>query len=972
MKKIKKLIVFVWVTLCLFAVTVNADFKQSYPVTVTDSDGRAVELFVTGDEFVSVLHDGDGYVMTYSDAGDLEYARLEDGIIVACGDEPALKYDMIPESYFTEERERVISELEAEGIAFPGRGTQLFSSDAQVKEFKGNGTVIVVPVAFSGGSTDFVGLTKSVENACEYFNEVSYGKLSLDYMDVSEGGEIYVSPRAEGYFQERSSSNTSGYSGTSQRMSRENELVKSALEFYGLPSRTTDSPIDVNGDGDNDFLVFVYNTKMELAWDTLLWPHQIQYTYDKYSVFGKGVRSWIFVPRASDDSTLCHEMYHAIGAPDLYGYTDGYNYIGMWDIMDCGNGTMLTHMKYHYGGWIDEIPEINSAGRYTINPAGEPEDNCYKIPINSEEYYIVEYRNRYSGRINYLDMWRQWHNEGLLITRVNSRLIGSGNMEAYENGAEIELVRHPALGMNTVLGTVLPEFSPDGGFDRGLASGGTDNKTVIRNIKENADGTLSFDVSFDGTAEVEYKLLDNYTVGASFVYDSNNKPYCKLAVYKVTTDSSGNNKYTLDQGNYGIRYVFLTGRETSANSVEYLDYSQPFPVSKSGMVWAYIVDSDGIRRGDASQITLHYSVPGINTARGIREYEYDVSKFYSGTGHKLVGMSFEAGEKYTGKLNMDELITFDVDGVEYRFLSQDVQGAKLSFSADKVAITAGDGSEAYMTGLYFSDYIENSRILFDISNGRKSIFENAVTVEPGGSISMSVPGGFAGEIRYTTDGTEPTAESQLYTGPITVSDDVEILAASVLDGKVIYKESLKVYVQEDYREYSVAELNSIFKNSGSAIASGSGKYIKIAYTKGEGTLILRDDRWLNVKKIVNPSESGVLYIEAAENIYVREASGDNIRLSVVDSNNQIDLTVLENTQTGINVAMHNFAEAAEFTLVAASYQGERMQNAEEVQVAVAPGATEYKDVAVSGESIKVFCIKSLTDTEPLGRAYTRE
>jgi len=562
MKPIIKLLAFISVAMCIFTTVVNADFKENHPVTLTDADGKIIELYVTGDEYVNVLHDSDGYVMICTDSGYYEYAKLEDGTLVACGNAPCMKYDQLPESYFVEERERVISELEAEGLVIPGRSAELFSAGASVKEFKGSGTIVVVPIAFSGGSCDFVGLTKSVENACEYFKEVSYGKLSLDYIDVSDGGEIFVSSKGENYYQERSLSNLSGYYNTDQRMARENALVKDALDFYGLSGKTTDSCVDVNGDGANDFLVFVYNTVGDLVWNSLLWPHQIQYTYDKYSVYGKGVRSWIFVPRSADDTTLCHEMYHAIGAPDLYGYTDQYNYLGMWDIMDSGNGTMLTHMKYHYGGWIDEIPEITTAGTYTINPACMQEGNCYKIPINDDEYYVVEYRNRYSGKVNYLDMWRQWHNEGLLITRVNSSRIGSGNMEAYENGTEITLVRHPALGVNSILGTVLPEFSPESGFDRVLSSGATDDRTVIKNIKENADGTLSFDVSFDGASQMGYETLDNHVVRASFVYDSANKPYCKLAVYKVTADSSGNKSYTLVENTYGIKYVFLTGRES--------------------------------------------------------------------------------------------------------------------------------------------------------------------------------------------------------------------------------------------------------------------------------------------------------------------------------------------------------------------------------------------------------------------------
>ena len=41
--------------------------------------------------------------------------------------------------------------------------------------------------------------------------------------------------------------------------------------------------------------------------------------------------------------TLCHEMFHALGAPDLYHYDDnGLNIspAGSWDLMESGGGHM--------------------------------------------------------------------------------------------------------------------------------------------------------------------------------------------------------------------------------------------------------------------------------------------------------------------------------------------------------------------------------------------------------------------------------------------------------------------------------------------------------------------------------------------------------------------------------------------------------------------------------------------------------
>jgi len=98
---------------------------------------------------------------------------------------------------------------------------------------------------------------------------------------------------------------------------------------------------------------------------------------------------------------LCHEMFHSLGAPDLYHYPPMGNYpVGEWDIMEITTEppqSMGAYMKFKYGKWIDEIPVINTSGFYEINPLQSGDNNiCYKIPIpeTSQEYILVEYRQK--------------------------------------------------------------------------------------------------------------------------------------------------------------------------------------------------------------------------------------------------------------------------------------------------------------------------------------------------------------------------------------------------------------------------------------------------------------------------------------------------------------------------------------------------------------------------------------------------
>lgn len=961
----KRLIYILAIFLLIFQTIALADYKERERLKLSDASGEIHELFVTGDEYVRILHDEYEYVMTLTEDGYYEYARLENGILVPNGKDKVLKLSDIPSEYFENEREKIFSAMREEGLAVPGENAKLFSQTFEQKVFKGEGTVIVVPIAFNGGSKVFSGLSQTVENACDFFYEVSGGNLVLDYLDVSEEKGLFTSSQKELYYHPWSFSNPIGYSNYSTQISREKALVREALEFYGIRNESIDSPTDVDGDGFNDFLVFVYNAEYDTAWESLLWPHQTVFEVAQHYVFGKKVDRWIFVENNGKDTTLCHEMYHAIGAPDLYDYNGSYSYMGMWDLMENGNGAILTYMRYRYGGWIDEIPEITESGTYTLNPAFLESDNCYKIPINNNEYYVLEYRTRFSGKINQLDNWRQWHNEGLLITRVDERYSGEGNMYSDNVRNEINLVKHPALGVNSILGAVLPEFSPESGFDRTLQSGGIDDRTVIKNIRENSDGTLSFDVSFDGIGEESYQPLDDVEIKASLLQDSNGNVYCKLDAYDVIGNSDGTVSYQ-QTNDYGMKFIYLTGNENSANTYQYTSYRGPFGINSSGVLWAYLTDENGTRIGKPYYTYVHYNLPAINTAKNIFSWEYDTSKIFQESNVKWKTITFEGGDKFVGKLNMDRVITFTVDGDEYELLTEDIQGKRLIFDADVVNIEADLGSEVNMKRIDYQDFEDKRTVNFDSKKGKRSLFEDAHTMMPDDELSLEVFGDFTGEIRYTIDGTRPDNDSSLYTEPLDINEDTVIRCSVVENGAVVSERSFKLYVHSDYRNYSMDELNRVFKYSGTSLPDGNGKYIKIVYTPGEGELILRNSQWQWVKKISSPNETGVVYIPADDEIYVQEAYGNNITLSIVGSENQIDLTVFDDA-----VGVHNFGEEGKFQIVTAEFSDDRLVTAETTNVSPTLGSTEYLPYTKTENTVKVFCFDSLAGMKPMGISIRR-
>jgi hypothetical protein len=123
---------------------------------------------------------------------------------------------------------------------------------------------------------------------------------------------------------------------------------------------------------------------------------------------------------------LAHEMFHALGAPDLYHYSsDGLAPVGAWDVMENTQNPpqhMGCYMKATYGLWISSIPVLSTPGTYTLNPLTSSTNNCYKIasPNSATEYFVVEYR-RATGPFE-----GSLPGTGLLVYRINT-LVSEGN-----------------------------------------------------------------------------------------------------------------------------------------------------------------------------------------------------------------------------------------------------------------------------------------------------------------------------------------------------------------------------------------------------------------------------------------------------------------------------------------------------------------------------------------------------------------
>ncbi len=445
----------------------HAAYLQNVPVTVYQPGGDELNIFASGNEYNNWLHDKNATIIVQnSDTGYYVYAIKKNDVlyisdhVVNSIDPATLK----PNDYAKSKRNY------ATPVNSYRTGSPLNVN--KIKQAPKTGAInnIVIFIRFSDETefTESISSYDSMFNSTasgynsmkNYFVEASYNQLTIStsfYPLTTSTVLSYQDTQPRSYYQPyNASTNPTGYSGDSQRTTREHILLKKAVDAI-----SSQVPADIIIDGDNDG--FVDNVCFIVkggptGWSSLLWPHMWSlYSQDAF-INGKQVQTFNFQLQTSLASSgvgvLCHEMFHSLGSPDLYHYTNnGINPVYKWGLMGYDSNPprhMLSYMKHRYGLWINSIPEITSTGTYTLNPLVSPLNNCFKIasPNSTTEYFVLEYR-RATGPFE-----SSLLGSGLLVYRINTGKDGQGNADGPPD--EVYIYRPD--------GTVSVNGSPDSAY----------------------------------------------------------------------------------------------------------------------------------------------------------------------------------------------------------------------------------------------------------------------------------------------------------------------------------------------------------------------------------------------------------------------------------------------------------------------------------------------------------------------------
>ncbi len=450
-----------------FVLTATAAPIFNAPAVRLQPNGDTLRCLLSGDEYYHRLHDAAGYTIVqnprtgywvYADTvhtGEDRWQVVATGFVAGKVDPAAVGLNPnigIDRHDWAQRQQR---------FDIPKQ----YAHNAAKTSGRNHGTLnnIVIFVRFSDDSeisTPFSTIdamfndsTVGATSMYNYFKTVSYNKIHIPthYYPTPSGNNVisYQDSLPRNYYMPYdATTNPTGYQGDNERASREFGLLERAVNYVNANSPV---PSSINLDMDNDDFVdnicFVVKGTYT-GWSDLLWPHKWA-LYDRY-VYLNGKRVYTFNLQLEgsgehyfSSSTFCHEMFHTLGAPDLYRYNVATNVtgVGSWDLM-CSNTTppqtMGAYMKWKYGNWIDSIPQITAQGTYTLHSLGDADYSniAYKIAAQEpHQWYVLEYRD------NTEQFETTLPGSGLVIYRIDDRFYGNSGFDGTTEFDEVYVFR---------------------------------------------------------------------------------------------------------------------------------------------------------------------------------------------------------------------------------------------------------------------------------------------------------------------------------------------------------------------------------------------------------------------------------------------------------------------------------------------------------------------------------------------------
>ena len=527
MKKTYLTFLFALISVCVLAVPA----KRGLWKTVKLADGTEVRVELCGDEYGKFWRAADGkvYVET-QETGVYELSDMQK-IIKKAGEVRKAAHKASSE----------MKKANAAGnqrISYTGKKKGLIIL-AQFKDtkFKPAHTLdlykrIINEIGFSHQEYGFKGSVK------DYFLSQSYGQMVFDFDVV---GPVTLKYSYKYYGQNDPYTGNDKYPG--KMITEACELVDDQIDF---------SQYDWDGNKDVEQVFVIYAGHGEASYrdaDTV-WPHKSSiYHSTGKSLTLDGVRVDTYAcscelgttEKIDGIGTVCHEFSHCLGLPDFYYIQTHFVYgvaygTGEWDLMCAGSYNDDSFCPAGYTayermsvGWLNPTELKNNTTVDALKPiVDNPEAYIIYNDNNKNEYFLLENRQPQS--------WdAALPGAGLLITHVDydkrifdNNYPNSPDAQAYAGYPNPHERCAPFFANNDVnapAGHVYPyngnnsltnTSSPAAKLYNSNTDGTFFMNKPVTEIKQNADGTMSFVFENNNKNEFDYDLPETYAFYESF------------------------------------------------------------------------------------------------------------------------------------------------------------------------------------------------------------------------------------------------------------------------------------------------------------------------------------------------------------------------------------------------------------------------------------------------------------------------
>lgn len=421
------------------------------PITVIQSDGTELTVYLHGDEHFSWSSASDGTLLVQVGKNYYVAQVEEDGTLKAT---PQLAHN--PESRNATEKN--VAEAQDKDRFFKATDATLQSLAKNLntdiattrKYFPHSGApkTLVILVQFP----DCKFLSSDPKTAFNYFlnaesreqapealtsayNGSNYGSVKQYFTEMSKGtftpifdvaGVVTVSESYTYYGQDASENNRDIYS---------KDLVVEACKLAKSQLGVNFSDYDLNNDGKADLVYIIYaGIGQNLGGDAnTIWAHTragANYTIDnETNIYSYGLNCELNAPDKTTTNYIsgigvfCHEFSHCMGIPDLYPYNTAAHVNNQepeyWDLMDAGeywnrgfNPAAYSPWELDIVGWDSNIETLgNTAQQLELQPYYQ-DRKVYKIEAHDGQYLLLQ-------NLQKDGWWKGFPSHGLLIHRID-------------------------------------------------------------------------------------------------------------------------------------------------------------------------------------------------------------------------------------------------------------------------------------------------------------------------------------------------------------------------------------------------------------------------------------------------------------------------------------------------------------------------------------------------------------------------